>query len=51
MKELQMEHSGVLNALTKNTGASKIDDTWRTYSDNLIIRDISLKESFRNALV
>lgn len=51
MEELKMEHCDVMGLLDKEENRIDNDDTWGTYSKKMIIRDTSLEESLRNALI
>jgi non-canonical (house-cleaning) NTP pyrophosphatase len=50
MDELKMEHSDVMTIIEKEFGKLP-NDTWGTYSGGTILREISLEESIRNALI
>lgn len=50
MDELHMEHCNVMTLLEKEHGTLP-NDTWGSYSGNVLIREISLEEALRNALV
>lgn len=50
MDELKMEHSNVMTIIEKEFGDLP-NDTWGTYSGGMIVREISLEESIRNALI
>jgi inosine/xanthosine triphosphatase len=51
MKELNMKHSELMHYFDQQNGIVSNDDTWGTYSQKMIIRDMSLSEALRNALV
>lgn len=51
MKKMKFEHYEVMNLLDREAKRINNDDTWGTYSDKLIIRDVSLTEALRNALI
>lgn len=50
MDELKMEHSEVMTIIEEEFGKLP-NDTWGTYSGGVILREISLEESLRNALI
>jgi inosine/xanthosine triphosphatase len=50
MDELKLEHCDVMTILEKEHG-NLPNDTWGTYSGGIIMREISLKESLRNAFI
>ena len=50
MSELNMEHCDVMTVLEKEHGKLP-NDTWGSYTGGMLIREISLKESLRNALI
>lgn len=50
MKELDMEHCDVMTLIGEELG-NLPNDTWGTYSGGLILREISLGEAVRNALI
>lgn len=50
MKETNSEHCIVMEGLEKEFGKLP-NDTWGTYSANLILREVSLEEALRNALI
>src|SRR5258708_13136037 len=45
------EHWEIMDMLDHQEGRGNNDDTWGTYSAKVIVRDISLQESLRNALI
>lgn len=45
------EHGPTMKRILAELNQPDIRDTWGTYSGNLILRDISLQEALRNALV
>ncbi len=51
MHETNLPHFKVMNILDKEEGRINNDDTWGTYSEKMIIRDVSLEEAVRNAFV
>ena len=50
MDELKMEHCDVMTIIEKEFG-NLPNDTWGTYSGGIIVREISLEEAIRNALI
>lgn len=50
MHEKKMQHFEVMQLMEGKYKLSE-DDTWGNYSGNLVTRDMSLEESFRNALI
>ena len=50
MDELKMGHSDVMTIIEREYGKLQ-NDTWGTYSGGIIARNVSLKESLRNALI
>ena len=50
MGELQLPHNETMTILEKEHNLPDAD-TWGTYSGNKILREISLEESLRNALI
>lgn len=50
MDDLNMEHYGVMAMIEKEFG-NLPNDTWGTYSGGVLIREISLEESLRNAFI
>ncbi|HVV14826.1 MAG TPA: inosine/xanthosine triphosphatase [Candidatus Paceibacterota bacterium] len=50
MNALKMPHSEVMGMLEKEYDLPP-SDTWKTYSGGTILREISLEESLRNALI
>ncbi|MBI4036995.1 DUF84 family protein [Candidatus Daviesbacteria bacterium] len=50
MKDLNKEHSDVMSIIEKELDKVP-NDTWGTYSGGVILRDISLEESLRNAII
>lgn len=50
MGELKMEHSDVMTIVEEEFGKLP-NDTWGTYSGGMIIREVSLEEAIRNALI
>ena len=50
MEELKLEHCMAMEIIEKEFG-NLPNDTWGTYSGGLIIREISLEESLRNAII
>ena len=50
MGDLKMEHCLAMEIIEKEFG-NLPNDTWGTYSGGLIIREVSLEESIRNALI
>lgn len=50
MDELKMEHCDVMTVIEEEFGKLP-NDTWGTYSGGVILREISLEEALRNALI
>lgn len=50
MDELKMEHCDMMTIIEKEFGKLP-NDTWGTYSGGAILREISLEEALRNALI
>ena len=50
MKDMNMQHCDVMEVIEKEFGKLP-NDTWGTYSGELILREVSLEESLRNALI
>ena len=50
MNELKMEHSDIMPVIEKEYG-NLPNDTWGTYSGGVILREKSLEEALRNALI
>jgi len=50
MEELKMEHCDAMTVIEKEHG-NLPNDTWGTYSGGMLLREISLEEAARNALV
>lgn len=50
MNSLKLEHCNVMTIIEKEFG-NLPNDTWGTYSGGLILREISLEESLRNAII
>ncbi len=50
MNELKMEHCDVMHLIEEEFGKLP-NDTWGTYSGGAILREVSLEESLRNALI
>lgn len=50
MDELKMKHNEVMTILEQEHG-KLVNDTWGSYSGGMLIREISLEEAVRNALV
>lgn len=50
MDELNMQHNEVMTILEQEHG-KLANDTWGNYSGGMLIREISLEEAIRNALV
>ena len=50
MDELKMEHSDVMTLLEKEHGELP-NDTWGSYSGGIVLREVSLEEALRNALI
>jgi non-canonical (house-cleaning) NTP pyrophosphatase len=50
MDELQLDHSNVMAIIEEEHGRLP-NDTWGSYSGGMIVREISLEEAVRNALV
>ena len=50
MDELKMEHSDVMSIIEKEYGKLP-NDTWGTYSGGTLLREVSLEEALRNALI
>ncbi len=50
MDELKIEHSDVMTIIEKEFGELP-SDTWGTYSGGMVIREVSLEESLRNAII
>ena len=50
MKDLDLEHCDAMTIIEKELG-SLPNDTWGTYSGGQLIRELSLEEALRNALV
>ena len=51
MKENSLEHWQAMIELRKELGMDTIKDTWGNYTGNKLLRDISLEEALRNALM
>jgi len=49
MTNEKLEHNQVMKLIQQNKNA--VNDTWGTYSGNMILREISLEEAIRNAFV
>lgn len=50
MDELKKEHSDVMTIIEEEFGKLP-DDSWSTYTGGAILREISLEEALRNALI
>jgi non-canonical (house-cleaning) NTP pyrophosphatase len=50
MDELKLDHSSVMGVLEGEHGRLP-NDTWGSYSGGMIVREISLEEAVRNALI
>jgi non-canonical (house-cleaning) NTP pyrophosphatase len=50
MDELKMDHSHVMTIIEEEFGKLP-NDTWGTYSGGMILREVSLEEALRNALI
>jgi non-canonical (house-cleaning) NTP pyrophosphatase len=50
MDELKIEHCDVMSILEREHGKLP-NDTWSNYSGGMIIREVSLEEALRNALI
>jgi len=50
MDDLKLEHCMAMEIIEKEFG-NLPDDTWGTYSGGLLIREVSLEESLRNAII
>lgn len=50
MKELNLEHCDAMTIIEKELETG-IADTWATYSGGIILREVSLEEALRNALI
>lgn len=50
MDELKMEHSDAMTIIEEEFGKLP-NDTWGTYTGGAILREISLEEALRNALI
>ncbi len=50
MDDLKMEHFGVMAIIEKEFDKLQ-NDTWGTYSGGIILREVSLEEALRNALI
>ncbi|MDO8515897.1 MAG: inosine/xanthosine triphosphatase [bacterium] len=50
MDELKVDHSGVMTILEKESG-NLPNDTWGSYSGGTLLREVSLEEAIRNALI
>ena len=50
MDKLHMEHSEVMTILEKEHGKLP-NDTWGSYSGGILLREVSLGEAIRNALI
>ena len=50
MDELKMEHSDVMTLLEKEHDKLP-NDTWGSYSGGVVLREVSLEEALRNALI
>jgi hypothetical protein len=51
MDELKMEHCDVMDMLDRDEERLNNDDTWGTYSKQMIVKDTSLEEATRNAFI
>ena len=51
MHKNDMEHGPAMSHILTELQRPDERDTWGTYSDKLILRDISLQEALRNALI
>jgi inosine/xanthosine triphosphatase len=51
MKENNLEHGPAMHHILAELNRPDERDTWGTYSDKLILRDVSLQEALRNALI
>lgn len=51
MQETQREHWQVMPQLRDELGVNTGKDTWANYTGDMLIREISLEEALRNALV
>lgn len=50
MNELKIEHNEVMTILEQEHG-KLANDTWGNYSGGILIREVSLEEAIRNALI
>lgn len=50
MKKSKLEHCDVMTMIEKELGNIP-NDTWGTYSGNMLLRELSLEEALRNAIV
>lgn len=50
MNELKMEHCDIMTIIEEEFGKLP-NDTWGTYSGGILLREISLEEALRNALI
>jgi non-canonical (house-cleaning) NTP pyrophosphatase len=51
MHENDVEHGPAMHQIRNELHQHDDRDTWGTYSDKLILRDVSLQEALRNALI
>ncbi len=51
MKKRELDHWEVMPELRKELNLTTHKDTWGEYSANMLIRELSLEEALRNALV
>ncbi len=51
MDEMNLPHYKIMDILDREEGRLNNDDTWGTYSEKMLIRDVSLEEALRNAFV
>lgn len=51
MDALKKPHYEVMEMLEKEMNITGPNDTWGTYSGGVILRDVSIEESLRNALI
>lgn len=51
MEKLKMQHGDIMALLEKEFNKVPDNDTWGTYSGGAILREVSLEESLRNALI
>ena len=50
MNDLKMEHSDAMTIIEEEFGKLP-NDTWGTYSGGMVLREVSLEEALRNAII